>query len=94
MWEAKVVNRTEYFVDVEKNSPYQIKIYDEEPIYKKVFYGVDLSKSRKTQYENAVNAVDKATELYGTNVNETLYRGISEAEFNSIQKTCKKHKTV
>lgn len=38
VWEAKVINRTEYFVDVEKTSPYQIKVYDEEPIYTKRFY--------------------------------------------------------
>ena len=29
VWEAKVINRTEYFVDVEKTQPYQIKVGDE-----------------------------------------------------------------
>lgn len=29
VWTAKVINRTEYFVDVEKIQPYQIKVGDE-----------------------------------------------------------------
>lgn len=29
VWEAKVINRTEYFVDVEKKSPYQVRVGDE-----------------------------------------------------------------
>lgn len=28
VWEAKVINRTEYFVDVEKKQPYQVKFGD------------------------------------------------------------------
>lgn len=30
IWEAKVINRTDYFVDVEKTQPYQIKVADKE----------------------------------------------------------------
>lgn len=30
IWEAKVINRTEYFVDVEKTHPYQIKVANED----------------------------------------------------------------
>ena len=29
IWKAEVVNRTEYFVDVKKTQPYQIKVADE-----------------------------------------------------------------
>ena len=30
VWEAKVIKRTDYFVEVEKTQPYQIKVADEE----------------------------------------------------------------
>ena len=30
VWTAEVINRTEYFVDVKKNQPYQIKVADNE----------------------------------------------------------------
>lgn len=38
VWKAEIINRTEYFVDVKKTQPYQIKICDEEPIRQKKFY--------------------------------------------------------
>ena len=38
VWKAEVINRTEYFVDVKKIQPYQIRICDEEPIRQKKFY--------------------------------------------------------
>ena len=38
VWKAEVINRTEYFVDVKKTQPYQIKVYDEEPIKQRKFY--------------------------------------------------------
>ena len=38
VWKAEVINRTEYFVDVKKTQPYQIKICDSEPIRQKKFY--------------------------------------------------------
>ena len=37
-WTAEVINRTEYFVDVKKIQPYQVRICDEEPIRQKKFY--------------------------------------------------------
>ena len=38
VWKAEVINRTEYFVDVKKTQPYQVKVCDEEPIRQKKFY--------------------------------------------------------
>lgn len=38
VWKAEIINRTEYFVDVKKIQPYQIKVCDEAPIRQKKFY--------------------------------------------------------
>lgn len=38
VWTAEVINRTEYFVDVKKTQPYQVRVCDEEPIRQKRFY--------------------------------------------------------
>ena len=38
IWKAEVINRTEYFVDVKKTQPYQVRVCDEEPIRQKRFY--------------------------------------------------------
>ena len=38
VWKAEVINRTEYFVDVKKTQPYQVRVCDEEPFRQKRFY--------------------------------------------------------
>lgn len=38
VWKAEVINRTEYFVDIKKIQPYQVRVCDEEPIKQKRFY--------------------------------------------------------
>ena len=91
VWEAKVINRTEYFVDVEKKSPYQIKIYDEEPIYKKVFYGGCWHK--KMVDKGIFHYVDAEPTIERCQIHR-VYEEVEDGEEDSIWGKIKKYKKV
>lgn len=84
-WEAKVINRTEYFVDVEKSQPYQIKVATR---YENIIESYHYEDPKPTIercmiYRKYVEVEDGQVEeqgLYGPYM-KTLYKKVPTAEY-------------
>lgn len=90
VWEAKVINRTEYFVDVEKKSPYQVKICDEEPIREKRFY----NGAWHFKYVGGVFHYEDPKPTIERCMIHRIYEEVEDGEKDSIWGKIKKYKKV
>lgn len=68
VWEAEVINRTEYFVDVKKTQPYKIKVGDEFGWhYEEAPVTIERAELYRV-YEPIENGVEIITDLYRNKV--------------------------
>lgn len=85
-WKAKVIDRTEYFVDIEKTQPYQIKVADEGIAGQYGCWHYEDAKptiERCMIYRKYVEVEDGQVEeqgLYGPYM-KTLYKKVPTAEY-------------